>query len=56
MVKKILFIGALGLVFSIQTKAQNTYLQLGEYEYHLLDRLETKSGRLSDRLFFFNIF
>jgi hypothetical protein len=26
-------------------------LQLGEYEYHLLDRLETKSGRLSDRLF-----
>jgi hypothetical protein len=51
MVKKILFIGALGLVFSIQTKAQNTYLQLGEYEYHLLDRLETKSGRLSDRLF-----
>lgn len=32
-------------------KAQTTYLQLGEDEYQLLDRLETKSGRLSDRLF-----
>ncbi|MGC4056797.1 MAG: hypothetical protein QM743_01580 [Chitinophagaceae bacterium] len=32
-------------------RAQNTYLQLGEDEYHLLDRLETKSGKLSGKLF-----
>lgn len=31
--------------------AQSTYLQLGEEEYHLTDRLETKSGSLSDYLF-----
>lgn len=35
----------------VLVNAQNTYLQLGEDEYSLLDRLETKSGRLSDRLF-----
>lgn len=33
------------------SNAQNTYLQLGEDEYQLLDRLETKGGRLSDKLF-----
>lgn len=51
MTKKLLFIGALSILFGAQLQAQNTYLQLGEDEYHLLDRLETKSGRLSDRLF-----
>ena len=34
-----------------ETKAQNTYLPLGEEEYHLLDRLETKSGSLANSLF-----
>lgn len=31
--------------------AQTTYLQLGHEDYPLLDRLETRSGRLSDNLF-----
>jgi hypothetical protein len=31
--------------------AQTTYLQLGSEDYHVLDRLETKSGRLSPDLF-----
>ncbi len=31
--------------------AQTTYLQLGSEDYHVLDRLETRSGKLSNRLF-----
>ncbi len=31
--------------------AQTTYLQLGQEDYHLLDRLETRSGRFSNDLF-----
>lgn len=31
--------------------AQTTYLQLGHVDYDLLDRLETRSGKLSDDLF-----
>lgn len=31
--------------------AQTTYLQLGQEDYQLLDRLETRSGVLSDNLF-----
>jgi hypothetical protein len=31
--------------------AQNTYLPFGSDEYRLLDKLETRSGQLSDRLF-----
>lgn len=32
-------------------RAQTTYLPLNDENYHLLDRLETRSGRLSDELF-----
>lgn len=31
--------------------AQTTYLQLGQEDYHLLDRLETRSGKFSNELF-----
>lgn len=33
--------------------AQSTYLQMNQEDYHLLDRLETRSGKLSDELFLF---
>lgn len=40
------------LVFlSFISLAQSTYLQLGHVDYELLDRLETRSGKLSDDLF-----
>lgn len=32
-------------------RGQHTYIPLGSEEYHLLNRLETRSGILSDRLF-----
>lgn len=51
MKKNLVAAALLSLGFSGIAKAQNTYLQLGEDEYQLLDRLETKSGRLSDKLF-----
>lgn len=51
MAKKILVILSLALGLTNPIIAQNTNLQLGENEYYLLDRLETKSGKLSDRLF-----
>lgn len=51
MAKKILVILSLALGLTNPLFAQNTNLQLGENEYYLLDRLETKSGKLSDRLF-----
>jgi len=35
----------------ISASAQTTYLQLGQEDYQLLDRLETRSGRLSDDIF-----
>lgn len=41
----------LGLVLAQFSYAQNTYLPFGSEEYHLLNRLETKSGYLSDDLF-----
>lgn len=34
--------------------AQTTYLQIGHVDYDLLDRLETRSGKLSDDLFLAN--
>lgn len=37
--------------FSFCSIAQTTYLQLGHIDNHLLDRLETRSGKLSDDLF-----
>lgn len=44
----------LSLAFTaISSKAQTTYLQLNQEDYHLLDRLETRSGQLSDNLFMF---
>lgn len=51
MAKKILALVILAIGFMGAAKAQSTYIQLGEDEYQLLDRLETKSGTLSDRLF-----
>lgn len=40
------------LSFTIcQAYAQTTYLQLGHVDYDFLDRLETRSGKLSDDLF-----
>lgn len=51
MVKKILLLSSALLALGLEAMAQNTYLPLGEDEYHLLDRLETKSGRLSNQLF-----
>ncbi|MFA6149708.1 MAG: hypothetical protein WC716_00220 [Chitinophagaceae bacterium] len=51
MAKKILVVLSLALGLTNPLFAQNTNLQLGENEYYLLDRLETKSGKLSDRLF-----
>lgn len=38
-------------VFAIISHAQTTYLQLGHVDYQLLDRLETRTGKLSDDLF-----
>ncbi len=35
----------------LSASAQTTYLQLNQEDYHLLDRLETRSGALSDDLF-----
>lgn len=51
MAKKILLLLAATIGILNTTTAQSTNLQLGEDEYHLLDRMETKSGRLSDYLF-----
>ena len=38
------------LVFSVPVLAQTTFLTLGSEDYHVLDRLETRSGRLCDTL------
>lgn len=35
-------------------QAQTTYLPTGHIDYHLLDRLETRSGKLSENLFIAN--
>lgn len=50
MLKKIYFSLAL-LVAHSTLYGQSSYLPFGEPEYHLLDRLETKSGQLSEKLF-----
>jgi len=41
----------LGLCLPVLAGAQNTYLPSGSEEYRLLERLETRSGILSDNLF-----
>src|SRR3954470_13681370 len=38
------------IVFSVPVFAQTTFLPLGSEDYHVLDRLETRSGRLCDSL------
>jgi hypothetical protein len=45
-----------GILFIISqyVSAQTTYLQLGSEDYHILDRLETRSGRLSPDLYLGN--
>jgi len=45
------FIFFISFTFPFCLKAQNTYLNSGSDEVHLLNRLETFSGKFSDRLF-----
>lgn len=45
------FLGILLTLAGQYALAQTTYLQLGSEDYHLLDRLETRSGRLSKDLY-----
>lgn len=47
--KTLLFVFA--SCFCVGVNAQTTYLQLGTEDYHLLDRLETRSGELSNDFF-----
>jgi hypothetical protein len=42
---------AFALATAFFTDAQTTYLPIGNEDYHLLDRLETRSGQLSNGLF-----
>lgn len=51
MFKKALLFTCSALIIFTGAKAQTTYLQLGHVDYELLDRLETRSGKLSDDLF-----
>jgi hypothetical protein len=51
MFKKALLLAYSIVIVSLPTIAQTTYLQLGHVDYELLDRLETRSGVLSDELF-----
>ncbi len=41
----------LTILITTSSQAQTSYLQLGHVDYQLLDRLETRSGKLSDKLF-----
>lgn len=50
MSKKALLL-ACTVLLAIASTAQTTYLQLGHVDYETLDRLETRSGKLSDDLF-----
>lgn len=47
--KAVLLVLTAGIYYTMH--AQTTYLQLGTDEYHLLDRLETRSGELTDHFF-----
>ncbi len=49
--KLILLTGLLTCFVQALTWSQHTYLPLGSEEYHLLSRLETRSGWLSNQLF-----
>ncbi len=48
--KRLLCLG-ITIISAYLSSAQNTYLQSGSEEYHLLERLEARSGILSDNLF-----
>ncbi len=48
--KKILILGSLLFWASSYAQAQSTFIPLNPDYYHLIDRFEIKSGRLSDRL------
>ena len=49
--KKWIAAALLGAAFCLPARAQTTYLQLGQEDYQLLDRLETRSGAFSNDLF-----
>lgn len=51
MLKKALLLACTILMLDNAMQAQTTYLQLGHVDYETLDRLETRSGKLSDDLF-----
>ncbi len=51
MLKKALLLASAVLMLANAIVAQTTYLQLGHVDYETLDRLETRSGKLSDDLF-----
>lgn len=51
MLKKALLLASAVLMLANTIEAQTTYLQLGHVDYETLDRLETRSGKLSDDLF-----
>jgi len=51
MYKKSIFSILILLLTAVGSNAQNTFLPLGQWEYHLLDRIETRSGSLCDSLF-----
>lgn len=51
MFRKATLLLSLFTIALLSTQAQSTYLQLGHVDYDLLDRLETRSGKLSDQLF-----
>jgi hypothetical protein len=50
MVKKAIWLLLFALIINT-VQAQTTYLQLGQEDYQLLDRIETRSGELSDTYF-----
>src|SRR4026208_2489390 len=54
MAKKSLPATLLFLALPLASMAQTTYLQLGQEDYHLLDRLETRQGFLDKNLFLAN--
>ncbi len=47
--KKLLLIAA--ACCALEAQAQTTYLQLGQEDYHMLDRLETRQGFLDENLY-----
>jgi len=51
MIKKKISLLILLVCWILSLKAQTTYLQLGQEGYQVLDRLETRSGQLSNDLF-----